>query len=146
MNELFLLTWSLRGAGIGLIILALLHRKIERELQWREDSCRMSPVNAQIFRVHSLFIILVLGMQGTLCLFGTYTLLQPTSLGLWVAIGFFLFWMIRLYCQWFVYSKTLWLGKKRETLVHRIATTTWLALVILFAWLLKHQFSGRVTG
>jgi hypothetical protein len=48
------LTLLLRIAGSGLILLALVHIPIGRHLKWREDAARLTPVNASIFRVHTL--------------------------------------------------------------------------------------------
>jgi len=130
MNEI--LTLSLRIAGVGLILLSILHVPIGRHLQWREDIARLTPVNASVFRVHTFFICLVLVIMGLPCLFDPRVFLEPSRAGTWVSWSFAGFWAIRLYCQWFVYEADLWQNKRLETCIHWVFSFTWAALAGLF--------------
>jgi hypothetical protein len=127
-----LLSPILRIAGAGLIALALLHAPIARRLRWREEVARMSPVNADIFRVHNFFLCLVLVAMGLPCLFEPSLLVDRSRAGAWAAWMLSAFWAARLYCQWFVYRRELWRGKKFETTIHWIFTFMWLGLTTLF--------------
>ena len=62
-----ILTFLVRIAGAGLLLLAILHVPIGRHLKWREDAARLSPVNASIFHVHTLSICVVLVIMGLPC-------------------------------------------------------------------------------
>jgi hypothetical protein len=122
----------LRIAGAGLILLAILHIPIGRHLKWREDVARLSVANASIFHVHTFFICVVLVMMGLPCLLDPSVLLENTRAASWMAWSFSMFWVIRLYVQWFVYPSQLWRSKKMETIVHGWFTIVWASLAGLF--------------
>ena len=128
-----MLTLMLRIAGAGLILLAVLHIPIGRHLKWREDAARLTPANASIFQVHTIFICIVLVMMGLPCLFDPRVFLEKSHAGAWLAWSFAGFWAIRLYVQWFVYQADLWRGKRMETFMHWWFTLVWTALAALFA-------------
>lgn len=127
------LTPLLRGAGVGLILLAALHVPIARHLKWREDAQRLSPVNRNIFRVHAFFICVVLVIMGLPCLLEPAVFLEHSRAGAWLSWSLAVFWAIRLYCQWFVYESALWRNKRFETWMHWWFTLVWTALTALFA-------------
>jgi hypothetical protein len=126
------LTILLRLAGASLVLLAGLHIPIGRHLKWREDSTRLTPPNAAIFRVHSFFIGLVLVMMGLPCLIEPRVFLEPSHAGSWLAWSFAAFWAIRLYFQWFVFPADLRRGKRLETILHWWFTVYWTSLTALF--------------
>jgi len=127
-----LLPIFLRIAGAGLILLAILHIPIVRVLKWREDAARMAPANAAIFYVHAFFICVVLVMMGLPCLLDPQVFLEHSRAAKWLCWSFAIFWMIRLYFQFFVYRAELWRGKRMETALHWWFTCVWLFLVGLF--------------
>jgi len=139
-----LLTILLRIAGAGLILLAILHIPIGKQLKWTEDTRRLSPVNASIFHVHTFFICLVLVMMGLPCLIEPEIFLTPTRAGGWITWSISVFWAIRLYFQWFVYPVELWRGKRMETHVHAWFTLVWASLAALFAACGMLQAGGGV--
>jgi hypothetical protein len=134
-----LLTLLLRIAGAGLLVLAVLHVPIGKQLKWSDNAKRMSPVNASIFHVHTFFICVVLVMMGLSCLLEPDIFLIPSRAGLWLAWSISAFWMLRLYFQWFVYPAALWRGKRMETAVHAWFTLVWAALAALYAACGMHQ-------
>lgn len=126
------LTILLRVAGAGLLLLAILHVPIGKQLKWIEDTRRLTPVNAAIFHVHTFFICLVFVMMGLPSLLEPEIFLKPTRPGLWLTWSISVFWAIRLYFQWFVYPLELWRGKRMETLIHVWFTLVWAGLATLF--------------
>jgi hypothetical protein len=134
-----LLALCLRIAGAGLILLAIMHVPIGFHLEWREDARRLSPVNRDIFHVHSLFVCLVLVAMGLPCLIEPSLLLEKSRPAAWGAWILTIFWLVRLYCQWFVYRRELWHGKPFETRIHWMFTGIWLALTVLFASCAAYQ-------
>lgn len=126
------LTWALRAAGAGLLLLSLAHIPIGRHLRWREDAARLSPVNRDVFHVHTLFICVVLVLMGLSCLLDPRIFLERTRAGAWLCWSYAAFWALRLYCQWFVYAPAHWRGKSFETAMHAIFTVIWIALATLF--------------
>ena len=128
-----LLSLLLRIAGAGLILLAVLHIPIGQRLRWKEDCKQLTLVNECVFHVHTLFICIVLVIMGLPCLIQPSIFLRPTAAGAWLAWSFAGFWLVRLYCQWFVYQADLWRGKRMETMVHWWFTFVWIALTGVFA-------------
>lgn len=114
------------------MLLAVLHVPIGHHLHWREEAARLSPVNADIFRVHALFICLVLVGMGLPCLLEPSVLIERSRAGVWASWLLTGFWASRLYCQWFVYRRELWRGRRFETAIHWIFTGVWTALTVLF--------------
>jgi len=127
-----LLALLLRVAGAGLILLAVLHIPIGKQLRWIEDCKQLTPVNASIFHVHTFFICLVIVMMALPCLFDPAVFLTPSRAGAWLSWSFAAFWLVRLYFQWFVYKVDLWRGKRMETAVHWWFTFVWIALSGVF--------------
>lgn len=127
------LTLLLQIAGAGLLLLAVLHIPISKQLKWREDTKQLTPMNATVFHVHTFFICVVLVMMGLPCLLEPRIFLDPSAAGCWLAWSVAGFWALRLYFQWFVYQPELWRGKRLETVVHYWFTLVWSALTALFA-------------
>src|SRR5262245_8584583 len=94
----------LKIAGASLLILSLAHAFFPARFKWKEELGRLSLLNRQIFQVHCFFIALVLFMFGLLALVFTDTLLQRTALARLVLAGLLLFWLARLFAQFFVYD------------------------------------------
>ena len=122
----------LRITGAGLILLSVLHIPIGRKLAWREHAARMSPENEAVFHVHTFFICVVLVLMGLPCLLDPMVFLEKSSVAAWVTWSICAFWLLRLYCQWFVYRSHLWRGKRLETFMHAWFTVVWVFLVFIF--------------
>lgn len=127
------LAFSLKLAGAGFILLAIAHVPLGRHLNWKEDTAKMTPANHAVFHVHNLFICVVLVAMGLPCLLDSRVLLEPSRAGLWGTWTLSVFWAVRLYCQWFVYPRSLWQGKRMEGIFHWTFTGVWTLLVLLFA-------------
>ena len=126
------LSISLRIAGATLLILAALHWPISRRLKWNQESLLLSPVNAAIFRVHAFFIFLILVLMGVPCIADPRVFLETNRAGGWLAWTFAVFWTARLWVQWFIFPRALWVGKRFETRVHFTFTAIWIFLAALF--------------
>ncbi len=137
------LEWPLRVAGAGLILLALLHVPISRELKWKEDARKLSPMNESVFHVHTFFVCLVLVIMGLPSLLTPQALLEKSMLGKWTAVSWSVFWFIRLYCQWFVYRSDLWKGNPKETFIHYWFTLVWIYLTTLYGLVAAVQFGWK---
>jgi hypothetical protein len=124
--------WHLRIAGVLQIVLALLHLAFPRRFNWKEELARLSPLNRQIFLVHTFFICLVLVLIGALSLLAPDALLEPTRLSRLVLGGFATFWGLRLLCQFFVYDAALWRGHAFNSLVHVLFSLLWLYLTAVY--------------
>jgi hypothetical protein len=140
MTDLIL---HLRIVGGMLIVLALAHPLFGIHCDWKKDAARLSPLNRQIFHVHTFFICLVLVLMGVLCLFYPQALVTPppaTQLAKLVLAGLTIFWGTRLLFQWLVYDGALWKGNRLNTTVHIVFTLLWTYFTVVFGLALRHQF------
>jgi aminobenzoyl-glutamate utilization protein B len=112
------LALHLRIAGLGLIVLAFAHLAFPKQFHWKGELARLSPLNRQIFLVHTFFIALVLVLFGAVSLLFPDALLTPSPLSRAVLAGLTLFWALRLYVQLFVYDRALWRGNRLYTCFH----------------------------
>jgi hypothetical protein len=122
----------LRIAGLLLLGLSASHAFFPGRLGWKEDLARLTPLNRQIFLVHTFFIVLVVTMMGILSLAFAGELLAPSPLARVVLAGLTLFWGARLVVQWFVYDKSLWKGNRLNTVVHVVFTVLWTYLTAVY--------------
>jgi hypothetical protein len=122
---------ELEIAGILLIALSLLHIVFPKQFKWKDELSVLTLFNRQLFYVHTFFIALILFLMGLLCVTSADEIID-TSLGKKIAFGLFIFWLMRLLFQFFVYSDKLWKGKKIETFVHIIFSMMWLYFCLIF--------------
>ncbi len=121
--------------GIILIALAFVHIIFPIYFNWKNELKSLSLVNQQMMKIHTFFIALVIFMIGLLCLTSANDLIH-TTFGKRISLGLGIFWIIRLYIQFFGYSSKLWKGKKLETVVHITFSVLWayLSFVFLFVY------------
>ena len=117
--------------GILLIALALMHIAFPKYFNWKEELKSLSLINRQMMKVHAFFIALTLFLIGLLCLTSSSELVE-TNLGKKISLGLGIFWIFRLFIQFFGYSNDLWKGKKFETLIHIIFSLFWTYLSFMF--------------
>jgi hypothetical protein len=117
--------------GVLLMILALAHFFFPKYFNWKKELASLSLINKQMMVIHTFFIALMVFMMGLLCLSSSSELTQ-TPLGKKIALGLSMFWIIRLFIQFFGYSTALWKGKIFETFMHVLFFLFWLYLSIVF--------------
>jgi hypothetical protein len=81
--------------------------------------------------VHTFFVAFVVLLMGILCL-GSSTDMMTTVLGKRVSLGLGIFWLVRLFIQFFVYSSKLWRGKRFETVIHILFAILWTYFSVVF--------------
>ncbi len=123
--------FHLKAIGIILIVLAAVHAIFPRYFEWRIQLGSLSVINRQMMYVHTLFIALGVFLMGVLCLTSSGDIIG-TTLGKRIAIGFGIFWLVRLLVQFFGYSSELWKGKKFETFVHILFVLLWTYFTAIF--------------
>ena len=109
----------LKIIGILLIALGLTHIFFPKYFNWDKELKSLSLINRQMMTVHTFFIALTVFLMGLLC-FTSSTELIETTLGKKISLGLGIFWSVRLFIQFFGYSKELWKGKTFETAMHII--------------------------
>ena len=108
-----------------MVALAAIHIIFPRYFQWNKELGSLSLINKQLMYVHTFFIGLVVLLMGLFCLLNAEDIIH-TPIGRQFALGLFVFWMTRLLFQFFVYSSTLWRGKKFETTIHVLFSLLWI--------------------
>lgn len=123
----------LKIIGVLLIFLGAVHIFFPRYFYWKQELSTLSLMNRQMMYVHLFFIALAVVLNGVLCLTSAEELLT-TSLGRRICLGIGLFWTLRLYVQFFVYSSELWKGKAFETSMHVLFIILWSYISAVFIW------------
>ncbi|SDL62434.1 Uncharacterised protein [Sphingobacterium mizutaii] len=119
--------------GYLLMVLACVHVIFPKYFGWKEDLAPLQQINRSMMKVHTFFIALTVFLMGLLCVTSTQDLLQ-TELGRKLCLGLGVFWLIRLFFQFFIYPSILWKGKKLETIIHIVAIVFWIFLSYSFLW------------
>lgn len=127
----------LKIIGLLLCVLALAHVAFPRYFNWKTELQTLSLINRQMMIVHTFFLALTVFLMGLLCFTSSKELIN-TRLGQTIALGFAIFWSIRLLIQFFGYSAELWKGKTFETSIHIIFSLLWLYLSYVF-WSIGSQ-------
>ncbi len=122
-----------KAIGILLILLAFIHTIFPKYFDWKKDLNSLSLINRQMIYIHTLFIGIALLLMGILCFTSAQELIE-TPLGKKIALGFGIFWLIRLLVQFFGYSAEIWKGKLFETIVHVVFSFFWAYLTTIFLW------------
>lgn len=123
----------LKIIGFLLICLAGIHLIFPKYFNWDKELHSLSLMNRQMMYIHTFFIGLIVFLMGILCLTSADEIVA-TPLGKSIALGFGIFWIIRLFIQFFGYSSKLWKGKRFETTIHVISTLFWTYLSYVFIW------------
>jgi hypothetical protein len=118
---------------IGVILIALsgLHALFPKYFDWINELRALRLINRQMMYVHTFFIALIVFLMGLLCLTSSTDFTQ-SDFGRKIAFGLGLFWMIRLFIQFFGYSSKLWKGKTFETVVHILLSLLWTYMSSVF--------------
>jgi hypothetical protein len=133
----------LRIAGVLLLLLAAMHPLLPKQLGWKDDLAKLQLLNRQIFLVHVGFIVLILVLFGVLALFFAEDLMAPSRLAAAVLAGLTIFWGLRFFTQQLIYDRSLWLGHRRHTAVHILASLLWTYLTVVFGLAWWNQVSTK---
>ena len=123
----------LQAGGVVMAVLVVVNLFVPSRFHWREEMSRLSLVNRQIFQVHSMFLVLTLGLFSALLLTCAPALVEPTPLSRAILVGLTIFWGLRMVMQWCFYSSELWRGHRFNTVVHVAFSAIWIYLTTVFA-------------
>jgi lysylphosphatidylglycerol synthetase-like protein (DUF2156 family) len=138
-------TWleiNLRLIGLTQLLLALSHLSFKRQFDWERDLQQLSLLNRQVFYVHTFFIAFTVFLMGLLSAFGAKQLISPSPLASFLSAGLTLFWLARLYCQFFYYDKQLWKNQPFRTAVHIIFSFAWIWYSGIYLLVFIHQIGN----
>jgi hypothetical protein len=121
----------LKIIGVLLMALALVHIIFPKYFNWRKELKLLSLINHEMMIVHTFFVAFTVFLMGLLSLTSSSDLIE-THLGKKIALGFGIFWGIRLLIQFFGYSTKLWKGKTFETIMHILFSVLWVYLCVVY--------------
>jgi hypothetical protein len=127
----------LQITGVLLISLGLANTFFNRYFGWDQELQAVSLFTRRVFQVHCFFIALVLVLLGAASLFYASDLLDPAPLSRMLLAGIFLFWLCRLYAQFFVYDQAIWKGDRFRTVMHGAFSALWIYFVAVYGMALR---------
>lgn len=91
-------------AGVVQLGIAGANYFLPRLFEYSSNLPKLSPIVRQVFVVHSFYIVFVLLIFGTICVFFAPDLAGASDLGSFLAAAMFVFWLPRLGLQLFYYD------------------------------------------
>jgi hypothetical protein len=126
------LLFNLRLVGVLMAGLVVLNLFVPGRFRWRDELSRVSLLNRQIFQIHAIFLVLILGLLSALLLTSADALLERTRLARALLIGLTVFWGLRMLAQWFYYSPEVWRGNRLHTAMHYAFSAMWIYVTSVF--------------
>lgn len=124
----------LKIIGSCLILLGLVHAIFPKQFNWKQELSSLSIVNKEMMYVHTFFIAFTLFLVGLLCITSSTDLIT-TNFGKRISLGLGIFFCLRLFVQFFVYSSKTWRGKIFETTVHVLFSIFWTYVTVIFIFI-----------
>ena len=121
----------LKIIGYLMIAIAFIHVSFPKYFNWRQELNSISLINRQLMYIHTFFIALIVFLTGILCLTSGIDLVS-TALGKKVSLGLGIFWIVRLFIQFFGFSSKVWKGRKFETSIHIFFAVLWSYFSLVF--------------
>ncbi|MGB2889960.1 MAG: hypothetical protein WBC04_19870 [Candidatus Acidiferrales bacterium] len=98
------LAW-VRIAGVVQVAIIAANFVLPKKLRCRENLASVSPIIREIFVVHWVYIVFVLGIFASLCFWFAPELAGASPLGRFLAAVMAVFWLLRLPVQLFFYDR-----------------------------------------
>jgi hypothetical protein len=95
--------WLWVAGAIQLVVIAA-NFALPKKLRCRENLAKVSPMIREVFVVHWLYIVLVLGIFTTLCFWFAPELAGGSRLGRFLSLAMAIFWLLRVPIQLFFYD------------------------------------------
>jgi len=104
---------------------------LPQRLRVRENLAGVPRYLRQIFYVHWIYIVLVVGFFSALCFGFTHDLAGTSPLGWFLSVFMCGFWMLRVFLQWFYYDPEIRRANRGLDAVYLVALA---ALIVIFGW------------
>ena len=135
----------LQFAGVTMIVLALAHFGLSKLLAWQEDTRKLTPINRQVFIVHTVFLAVGIFLLGLVCLFFAAAFFEKTTLATVATGSFAMCWLSRLVCQIFIFRSEITNNKQLNSFLQVAGTMLWTFYTGLFTALFLYQI-GVITN
>jgi hypothetical protein len=121
------LIWVAGAIQAGIV---LVNGILPGRLRVRESMRPVPPFLRQIFYVHWVYIVLVVGLFSTLC-FGFAHELTGSRLGRFLCAFMWAFWLLRILLQWFYYDREI---RRANRWLDVLYLAGLIALSAIFGW------------
>jgi len=101
-----LIPWLWAAGAVQLVVIAA-NFVLPKKLGCRENLVRVSPMIREVFIVHWVYIVLVLGIFTSLCFWFAPELAGASRLGRYLSAVIAVFWLLRVPIQLFFYDPEL---------------------------------------
>lgn len=126
------LIWVAGAIHAGIVLANI---PLPGRLRVRENLAGVSPFLRQIFYVHWLYIVLVVGMFSALCFGFARELAGASSLGRFFSAFMAGFWLLRIFLQSFYYDREI---RRVNRVLDSLYLASLVVLVGIFGWVLIH--------
>jgi hypothetical protein len=123
-----LIPWLWVAGAIQLVIIAA-NFVLPKKLRCCENLVKVSPMIREVFVVHWLYIVLVLGIFTTLCFWFAPELAGGSRLGRFLSLAMAIFWLLRVPIQLFFYDPEI---RRQNRLADVVFLLTFSYLGIVF--------------
>ena len=114
-----LLLLALRAAALIQFALALFNFVLIPVMKWGNDLAKMPLLLREVFKVHSIFIAITVGIFAVLTWrFAGEMVAKNDALAVWLAASIGIFWLTRTILQWTHYSPVDWRESSGRTFLH----------------------------
>jgi len=124
-----LIPWLWVAGGLHLLIIAA-NFPLPKKLRCRENLLKVSPLIREIFIIHWIYIVLVLGIFGALCFWFAPELAGASRIGRFLSLTMAIFWLLRIPIQLFFYDREI---RKQNRLADVVFLLTFSYLGIVFS-------------
>ena len=108
---------------------------LPRKLRVREGLVHVPVLLKQVFYVHWLYIVIVVGLFSVLCFGFASELSGASSLGRFLSAFMAAFWLLRIGLQWLYYDSST---RRQYKVLDALYTCSLVALVGIFGWAAAH--------
>lgn len=122
------LIWLAGAVQAGIVFANI---PLPRRLRVRENLARVPAFLRQIFYVHWIYIVLVVGLFSALCFGFASDLTGATPLGRFLSAFLCAFWLLRVLLQWFYYDPEIRRANRWLDALYLLALA---GLVAIFGW------------
>jgi hypothetical protein len=127
------LTLQIQIVGALLLLLAFSHAFFNRYFKWSRELAALPLFTRRVFFVHSFFIALGVGLAGAGSLLYAGDLLHPGPLSRAVLAALVIFWLCRLFAQFFAYDAAIWRGNRFRTCMHIFFSLLWIYVTAVYS-------------
>ena len=98
-----LIPWLWVAGAVQVVIIAA-NFVLPKKLRCRENLARVSPMIREVFVIHWIYIVFVLGIFASLCFWFAPELASASRLGTFLSAFMGVFWLLRVPIQLFFYD------------------------------------------